>query len=987
MKFILSVLKLGIFVSIFFFSSSFSKLYVANNQDTSKVVPKFRTLKNKWIDSVFNSLSLDEKIGQLIVVAVYPTAGESHHKSIDNVIKKYKPGALMFSKGAPIEQANLTNRYQSISKTPLLISIDGEWGLSMRLDSVVKYPRQMLLGAIQNDKLIYDFGQEVGRQCKQLGIHINFAPVIDINNNPLNPVIGSRSFGEQRWNVAHKGFAYMFGMQQQHIITTAKHFPGHGDTNSDSHYTLPVINHPFQRLDSIELYPFKYLINNGLTGMMVAHLFVPALDSTKNMVSSLSPRIVGELLREKLNFQGLIFTDALGMKATNVFGSQAEVAVQAFRAGADMLLMPRDIPGLISGIKAAIKRGEISKKEIDRRCYKILQAKSWVGLSKYKPIDTKSLHKQLNLPQAVAIKRKLIENAITLVENKDFIIPFKNIDKVKIASVSIGNGKKSQFQKTLSLYDDIKHFYINKKASVDEFNSLMEKLLSYDVVVLAFHSYSHRPEWYGLTPQSIKFAHQLTNYTKVVVDIFANPYILSRFNRKKFYGIVMSYEDSRICQDLSAQLLFGGISAAGRLPVSAGKQYPVRTGLIQEKIRLKYATPLEVEINEFKLNRIDSIVGDAINKRAMPGCQILAIKDGVVFYNKSFGYHTYAKKHRVSNNDIYDLASLTKILATTPAIMKLTEEGKINLYDKISTYIKGLDSTNKKNIQVKQLLAHQARLRAWIPFYLKTLNRKKLSLDTSIYRHHKDSVFSLAVTDNLYIRKSYTDTMYRQIIKSALRKRKGYRYSDLGFYLLYKIISENLQEDFPSYLENNFYAPLGSNTLCFNPLRKFSRDKIVPTERDKVFRKQLVQGYVHDYGAAMMGGVGGHAGLFSNANDLAKLMQMYLQKGEYGGQRFFKDKTVGLFTKQAYARSLNRRALGFDKPGQRKKSPVIRAASAKSYGHSGFTGTIAWVDPKYNFVYIFLSNRVHPDAGNRKLVKMNVRAKIQAVFYDAFLGV
>ncbi len=987
MRFILSILKLSIFVSILFFSSSFSDLHLPNRVDTSRVEPQFLKAKNRWIDSVFNSLSLDEKIGQLIVVAVYPTIGESHQKQIDKIIEKYKPGALMFSKGSPIQQAVLTNHYQSISKTPLLISIDGEWGLAMRLDSVVEYPRQMLLGAIQNDKLIFDFGQEVGRQCNELGVHINFAPVIDINNNPLNPVIGSRSFGEQRWNVANKGFAYMFGMQQQHIIATAKHFPGHGDTNSDSHHTLPIINHPIHRLDSIELYPFKYLINKGLTGVMVAHLHIPALDSSENMVSSLSQQVVGNLLKKKLGFKGLVFTDALGMKATSVVGSHAEVAIKAFMAGSDMLLMPRDIPGLINGLKNAIKKGLISEKEINRRCYKILQAKSWVGLNKYKAVDIKHLHEKLNSPQAVAINRKLIEKAITLVENKDFIIPFKDIDKLKIASVSISRGNSTQFQKTLGLYDDVKHFYINKRASYSEFKKLMGKLVNYDIVVLGFHSKSHRPSLYGLTPQSIKFAHALTKYTKVVVDIFANPYVLSRFNRNKFYGIVMSYEDSKVSQDLSAQLLFGGISASGRLPVSAGKQYPVRTGKVQEKIRLKYATPLEVKVNELKLNKIDSIVTDAISRHAMPGCQILAIKDGVVFYSKSFGYHTYAKMHKVNNGDIYDLASLTKITATTPTIMKMTEEGRINLYSNISKYIKGLDTTNKRNIKVKQLLAHQSRLRSWLPFYLRTFDKtNRFKLDTSIYHHHKDSIYSLAVTDNLYMRKSYIDTMYKEIVQSPLISKKRYLYSDLGFYLLYKIISENLQDDFPHYLYSNFYKPLGSNTLCFNPLKRFPKNRIVPTEQDNRFRKQLVQGYVHDCGAAMMGGVSGHAGLFSNANDLGKLMQMYLQEGEYGGKRYFKDKTIKLFTKRAYSRSSNRRALGFDKPGTRKNSPVIREASAKSFGHSGFTGTLAWVDPKYNFVYIFLSNRVHPNAKNRKLIDMNVRTKIQAVFYDAIKG-
>ncbi len=987
MKIGLFIVKTAILLLILFFSSSFSNNYVPNMRDTSRIQPDFIQLKNKWIDSVFKSLSLEEKIGQMIVVAVYPTIGEKHQKNIEKVIQKYKPGALMFSKGTPVQQAVLTNRYQSLSKTPLLIAIDGEWGVAMRLDSVIQYPRQMLMGAIQNDKLIYDFGQEVANQCKELGIHVNFAPVIDVNNNPLNPVIGSRSFGEHRWNVANKGFAYMFGMQQKHIIATAKHFPGHGDTKSDSHYTMPIINHTFNRLDSIELYPFKYLIRKGLTGIMVAHLNVPALDAAENMVSSLSPKVVGNLLKKKLDFKGLIFTDALGMKATKGFGSQAEVAVQAFIAGADMLLMPRDIPGLINGLKTAIKQGKISIKEIDRRCYKILQAKSWVGLNKYKAVDTRFLNEKLNSPRARAIKRKLIENAITLVENKDFIIPFQHIDSLKIASVSIGGGYNNTFQKTLSLYDDITHFSISKKASANEFKALTSKLLKYDVVILSFHSYSHKPSWYGLTQRSVNFAHELAKHTKVVVDIFANPYTLTHFDRRKFYGMIMSYEDSKISQDLSAQLLFGGISASGRLPVSAGKQYPARTGLIQEKIRLKYATPLEVKVNEIKLSSIDSIVNDAIDKGAMPGCQILAIKDGVVFYNKSFGYHTYAKTHKVSNDDIYDLASLTKISATTPAIMKLTEEGKIHLYDKISKYITSLDSGDKKNITIKQLLAHQARLQAWLPFYHKTLTKVGgiYQLDTSLYSHHKDSVHSLIVTDNLYIRKSYVDTMFNQIAKSTLRKRKGYKYSDLGFYLLYKVATENLKEDFPNYLEHNFYAPLGSNTLCYNPLNKFPKSKIVPTEQDNFLRKQLVQGHVHDYGAAMMGGVGGHAGLFSNANDLGKLMQMYLQKGEYGGRRYFDDKTIGLFTQKAYSRSNNRRALGFDKPGSRKRSPVVRKASSTSFGHLGFTGTVAWVDPKYNFVYIFLSNRVHPDPENRKLVTMNIRAKIHSVFYNAFM--
>jgi beta-N-acetylhexosaminidase len=982
------IIKVIVFSIVIFFASSFIDFNEVNPpEEPEETGPEFIKYQSHWIDSVYNSLSLDEKIGQLFVVAVYPTVGTAHLKSIENILEKYKPGGLMFSKGGPVKQARLTNKFQSLSKTPLLISLDAEWGPAMRLDSVPSFPRQMMMGAIQNDKVLFDFGQEVGRQCNRLGVHINFAPVIDINNNPKNPVINSRSFGEERINVARKGFAYMFGMQEKRVIATAKHFPGHGDTDSDSHYTLPVINHSYQRLDSIELFPFKYLIDNGLAAVMVAHLHIPALDSTDFIASSLSHKVVTGLLKEDLQFKGLVFTDALGMKGVSAYHTQGEIAVQAFMAGSDMLLMPSNLGEAVDGIKTALQEGKITEEQINERCYKILQAKKWAGLDKYKPVELKNLVEDLNSSEAELVQRKIVEGAITLVENKDNILPFKHLDSLKIASVSIGSGYQTTFQKTLSLYDDVTHFSIHKMASVNEFKALISKLTKFDVVVLGFHKPSYSPTAFGLTGQSVWFAHELSKYTKVVIDVFSSPYSLSKFNRKKFVGIVMSYEDTNLSQDLSAQLLYGGIPAVGKLPVSSGEQYPARTGITDEKIRLKYAIPKELNIDELQLKKVDSIVLDAISQGAMPGCQVLAIKDGVVFYNKSFGYHTYDKKRPVTNDDIYDLASLTKITATVPTIMKMTEEGRININSKLSKYIDGLDTTDKKDILVKQVLAHQARLKAWIPFHLSTFDTSagsKYQLDSEIYSKKQDSIYDLRVFESLYMNHSYIDTMYKQIIESPLRKRNGYRYSDLGFYLFYKIINERFKVYLPEYVENKFYAPLGSTTLCYNPVDKFPKDRIIPTEKDDKFRKHLVQGYVHDYGAAMMGGVGGHAGLFSNANDLAKVMQMYLQKGEYGGQRYFSSTTIDLFTKKAYSKGNNRRALGFDRPGPRKKSPVTRMASSKSFGHSGFTGTLAWVDPKENFVYIFLSNRIYPDIENNKIVTMHVRTKVQEAFYQSF---
>ena len=990
-KYIYFTLKVLLFSIIIFFVSAFVHTSYPDEEASQvlKTDPEFVHLKNRWVDSVFHSLSLEEKIAQLVMVAAYSNKGAEHKREVEHLINDYKVGGLIFFQGGPVRQANLTNYYQSISKVPLLIAMDAEWGVDMRLDSVAKFPRQMLMGAVQNDKLIYDFGAEVGRQCNRIGVHVNFAPVIDINNNPRNPVINSRSFGEDRLNVARKGLAYMFAMQELHVLATAKHFPGHGDTGSDSHKTLPVIKHSVQRIDSLELFPFKYLINEGLAAVMIAHLNIPALDSTPNSASSLSHNVVTKLLKDKLGFEGLIFTDALGMKGVSAYNSPGETALKAFLAGVDILLMPRDVSAAISEIKKAVDLGIIQQSEIDRRCMKVLKAKRWAGLDKYKPLEVRGLIDDLNSKKAELIRRKLVESAITVVQNRNDIIPLINLDTLKIASVSIGNGKLTKFQSIMDLYAGVKHFAINKNAAKKDFDILMTKLADYDLVIVGFHRPSRRPPYFGLSGQTISFAHQLATHTKVVLDIFSSPYVLNRFKKSDFEAIVLSYEDTWVAQDLSAQLLFGGIPVLGKLPVSAGKDYPVKTGITDERIRLKYAPPLELNIEDLKLKKVDSVILGAIKKGAMPGCQVLAIKNGVVFYNKSFGYHTYKKKKPVKNTDIYDIASLTKVTATTPSLMKLVDEGKLDIKKKLSYYMPELDSTNKKNITIKNILAHQARLQAWIPFYLKTFNKKtkaKYDLNPDIYSTKKTKEYNLQVADNLYIKQSYTDTIYKRILDSKLRRRSGYRYSDLGFYLFYRMIKEKTKADFPEYVYENLYAPLGMTETGYNPLNRFPKEMIAPTEQDKTYRKQLVQGYVHDYGAAMMGGVGGHAGIFSNANDLAKLFQMYLQKGVYGGKRYFKAKTIEEFTRCAYCRKNNRRALGFDRPARKsKKSSVSKYASPYSFGHTGFTGTIAWVDPKEQFVYIFISNRVYPDIENHKLVSMNIRPKVQALFYEAFL--
>ena len=949
--------------------------------------PEFLKSKSKWVDSVLQTLSIDEKIGQMIMMGAYSNMGSEHQRSIENLIKKYKIGGLIFFQGSPVRQAQLTNYYQGISKIPLLIAMDAEWGINMRLDSTVSFPRQMMMGAIQDDQLIYDFGIEVGRQFNRMGMHINFAPVADINNNPRNPVINSRSFGEHRINVAEKTLAYMIGMQDRNIIATAKHFPGHGDTESDSHETLPVINHDLARLDSLELFPFKYLVDNGLAAVMVAHLHVPALDSSANIASSMSHKIISDLLKKKMQFKGLVFTDALGMQGVSAYNSSGEIALKAFKAGTDMLLMPPDIESAVYSLKNALSKGLITEKEIDERCFKILQAKKWVGLDNNKPVIMDNLIEDLNNEEANFVNQKIVESSITLVENKNNIIPIKNIDSISVASVSIGSGKPGKFQSTLSLYDDVIHFSIDKKADAATYRALLGKLSGFDLVILGFHKSNHSPSSFGMTETSFWFAHELTKYTKVIIDVFASPYVLTRFKRDDFEGIIVSYEDTEVSQDFSAQLIYGGITARGKLPVSGGKNYPARTGLTGEKIRLKYALPKEVKIDEKKLKKIDSIILSAIDQHAFPGCQILAAKSGVVFYNKSYGYQTYEKKNSVSDYDLYDLASITKIAATLPIIMKLYEDGKLKLDDRLANYFPEFNTPEKKNINIKQVLAHQAGFISWIPFYLRTyqpLSDSSYILNPLIYQPDSDSVFTLHVAEGMYMNKLYVDTMYKRIFNAPVRKKPRYRYSDLGFYLFYRMISEKMKIDFEQYLNSQFYKSIGLSTFCFNPVEKFPVERIVPTENDKKFRKQLIQGYVHDYGAAMMGGIGGHAGLFSNANDLAKLMQMYLQKGEYGGIKYFDPGTIEIFSSNAYSKTKNRRALGFDKPGLDKKSPVSKLASPLSYGHKGFSGTMVWVDPEEQFIFVFLSNRIHPNVENNLLNDLKVRTKVHDVFYKSF---
>ncbi len=977
-------------------------------------IPAFCSTDSTWVDSVMKTLSLDEKIAQLLMVAAYSNRDETHFSEIDELIKKYQIGGLIFFQGGPVRQARLTNRYQKLSRVPLFIAIDAEWGLAMRLDSTISYPRQMTLGAIQNDALIYQMGYDIGQQCKRLGIHINFAPVADVNNNPANPVINSRSFGENPMVVALKAQKYSEGLTDARIISVAKHFPGHGDTDADSHFSLPVIKESKERLDSVELVPFQYMIDRGLPAIMSAHLSIPAIDSTVNLASSLSAPIINELLKGKMQFKGLVFTDALNMKGVSRFFKPGEAELKAFLAGNDILLMPGDVPKAIASIRKEIKKGTVSESELDARCRKVLLAKAWTGLNRYKPISLQSLHSDLNSPVYDALRRNLIANSITVVKNENQVLPLFRLENYKIASLSIGNGKPDPFAESLRLYSDVDTFYISKDSDKARFDSLNSKLSSYNTLIVSIQETSQWPgRKYGMSENTLDFLSDLDFAGFTILTVFGNPYSLSHFNNfNSFDAVILGYEDIRDVKEITAQTIFGALPASGLLSFSALPFFKAGDGFrIDSLQRLSYGIPEEVSVDSKGLLRIDTIANETIFGKATPGMQILVARHGKVIYHKSFGYQTYRNEQRVQNEDIYDIASLTKITSTVPSLMLLYDQNKFSINKTLGDYLPGLDSCNKASLTIIDVLTHQAGLQPWIPFYysvIQTLDTSetlfstkysdvysvKLTKNSFANRNIvlKDSIFSLqyskefpiSVAKGMYLRADYRDSIYNSINRSALNE-KVYKYSDLGYYFFQDIIENITEKSLYPFVHETFYSKLGATTMGYLPLNRFPISRIVPTENDILFRKQVLRGYVHDPGAAMLGGIAGHAGVFSSANDLAKMMQMYLNGGVYGGRMFISDTTLMRFTSCYNCFNGNRRGLGFDKPepDPKKPGPACKLASPNSYGHSGFTGTLVWIDPDYDLVYIFLSNRIHPDQYNQKLIETDVRTRIMEVVYNS----
>lgn len=949
--------------------------------------------KNRWVDSVYANLNDTERVGQLFMVAAYSGGNDYNEPAIRKLIESHSIGGLIFMQGTPEAQAVQNNNYQAMAQVPLLIAMDAEWGLGMRLTGVKDFPRNALIGAARDSMLAYRIGAAIAAQCNRLGVHVNFAPVVDVNNNPANPIINARSFGEDKKWVTRLGIAYMHGLQDNGVMACAKHFPGHGDTEADSHNELPRIPKSQKQLDTLELYPFRALINGGIKSVMVAHLEVPVLETEPHIPTTLSRNTITNLLKTQMHFNGLVFTDALNMKGVTKYFKPGEVDVRAFIAGNDMLLFSQDVPTAIAKILEALTEGKVSQAQLEQSVKKILGAKYDAGLANYKPVNVYNVTEDLNKYTA-AIRAVAAGESITLIRDRNNILDKLARTDLKFGYIGVNARDSSELYTQLkSSIPGIDAQWLPKGSTVAYVNGLTDSVKHKDITVVAIHNMSFYPGSsgnHGLGDRQVNFLKALEDRKDVIIVSLGNAYWLR--NICNIRSALIAYEDDSITENFASRILLKQDDAKGTLPVTPC------TGMVTEgkpQIVAKAGPPKPSDkliptdfaedagvVNPQALDKLNMFIQRSIAEGAFPGCRILASKNGRVFYNESFGYYNKGKDKRVDTNTIYDVASVTKVMSTTLAVMRLYETGKLNLDKTVGDYLSWTKGTDKADLKIKNLLLHQAGLKSWIPFYKETLDEQG-NLRTDLYSDKQKGDYKIEVAKDLYLRNDYTDTIWNRILTSPLENKGKYVYSDLDYYFLAEVVKHLTGKRIDVYADEQFYKPLGLKHTTYNPLKKFKEADIAPTENDVLFRHQHITGYVHDQGAALFGGVGGHAGVFSTAGEVAVIFQMLLNKGTYNGKRYFNKETVNYFT--AYNSHISRRALGFDKPSGDKDDagPAGNRTSGYTFGHQGFTGTCAWADPGTGVVFIFLSNRVNPSAENNAINKLSIRTVAQDYIYEA----
>lgn len=914
--------------------------------------------RRAWVEETLQRLTLEEKIAQMIMSRAYgyyfSTESDEYHR-LEHLVRDHKFGGLIFFQGDIFEMATLINQMQGEADVPLLIAADFEWGAAMRIRRTTRFPEAMALGATRDTLLAYQVGKAIGEETRAIGVHQNFAPVADVNNNPNNPVINTRSFGEDPALVAAMAAAYAAGMQSTGVLATAKHFPGHGDTDIDSHVDLPRVPHSRARLDSVELVPFRKLIEQGVSSMMIAHLEVPALQQKSTLPATLSPFIIDSLLKREMGFRGLVVTDAMDMGAlVNAYGSDSS-AVRAVEAGTDILLILPDEDGALDELVSAVGSGRIKESRIDQSVRKILGIKWDLGLAENRMVDLQGIRKVVGRPDHLRLARETARRSITVLKN-DGILPLQRFGNKKILNVIVADAEsyRTEIHRTTSQWpnepvgdyfmaqfrrrtNNVATIRLSPSSNAIDFDSMLSQAKRSDIILCTIFSKARSGSGaFGLPPE-IRFALDSLSHLQKPVAVIAmgSPYTVGAVPDAQAY--VCSYSDAEFSTEATIEALFGEIPIGGKLPVTIPGLFAYGDGLNTSQSILRKDAPEVAGFNQESLGKIDSVIMDAIRDNAFPGAQVFVAREGVIVYNKSFGRQAYSPASpAINNNTMFDIASMSKVVATTSAIMRLYDESRIGLDDSVVRYLPQFANRGKERITIRNLLAHTGGLPAFKRLYLTVHSPEEL-------------------LDSLY----QTELIYQPGDSTV--------YSDFDFILLGKIVESVTGVTLDRYVDTVFFKPLSLARTMFNPPSAFWSN-VAPTEYDSIVRKQIVRGSVHDENAYVLGGVSGHAGIFSTASELGVFMQMLMNGGSYGGKQFLKPETVELFTARQGTKST--RALGWDTKTVGGYSSAGSGFSERSFGHTGFTGTSVWADPEKRIFVILLTNRVHPTRTNGKIVQV-----------------
>ena len=997
-----------------------SKQYNQQTNQPKSIKPAL-ALSEKWADSILKTLNFKQLVGQTLMVPAW-----SKTNTIDPIvlsaIEKQEVGGIIFFQGSPYTQAYQHNFYQQSSKLPLLIGIDGEWGLAMRLSNLKKFPFQMTLAASKDPNYCYNVGYAIGLQCKLMGVMINFAPDVDVNTNPDNPIIGFRSLGDNPETISLLAKQISQGMEDAGIYSCAKHFPGHGNTKADSHKELPVVNHTQESLND-ELEPFKDMIQQDVKSIMIGHLCVPILDSTKNIPASLSKPIVTDFLKKKLGYKGLIITDALNMKGITSNYKQEEAGVMALMAGNDILCFPENIEGIVNLAIKFKDSGLLDSQALSFSVRKILIAKHQLGLSTERFVNTENLQIKLDKifadfenkstsfkvnSTAPTSSDDYARKSVLVLNNKS--LPLTQHTKQTINVLSFGADVPVEFINRVSDYHQIN--WMKFDGSISQLDSTLKNrnidLKANPLIVVNSSQVLWGDRSRRMSKNLDEFFQRDSLPENTILVQLGNLYAIKNLSKK--YTVVIGHESGDAFQRASADLIFGEFSSNAILPAKISETWG-HQDLSKLEVPNKYfnsVRPAEAGFYQHDQLSTTKYLESLIDRKVATAIQLLVLKEGKVVDEFNVGYNPIDSagktiKKPITSENVFDLASITKVASTTLAVMKIYDKMKFKLHVPLKNYWPEAQNYPWGILSIEDFLTHRTGLPAFLPLTdkirkdssLKISKTRGIFIDTA---SNDTFNYSLQLGDTCFIEQRFSDSVWKWTTLTQPANVFTYKYSDLNMIILAKWVESITKMRIDSFVDEQFYKPMGLTKLTYLPIEKGLKPWILPSGIETEWPRGTIRGVVHDPSAMFLGGISGNAGLFGNSRDLAKIFQMLLDEGEFQDKQYLSASTVKLFTKTHYNKlyPTNYRGLGFDKPNGYPNhlkssagtaehftaSNIFDNAPESLFGHSGFTGTWAWTDPETDMVFIFLSNRTYPNNENTTLIKEGIRGKILKSYFE-----